>query len=283
LTVTTAATMEVSGAIRAGGSASITTSIAFKVAAGSSLGSGVASGVGLYVDGPTGATNNYSAIFMGGNVGIGTTAPTGNLHLSAGSTTIPPLKLTAGAVNTSASAGSYEYNGAHYETLVSNLRYGKGGCIFNAFADKGNATTVETDLHSYTTIANTFSTNGESISANYGGVFAGSGGTATRQLKVYFAGTVIFDSTPLLITADSYWTVTILLMRVSSTVVRYMVYMNSQLAPIAVYTEAGELTGLTLSSTNVLKLTGQAAGVGAATDDILLRLARGTWLASANN
>ena len=206
------------------------------------------------------------------------------MHLGAGTNAIPPLKLTTGTVNTTASAGSYEYNGAHYETLVSNLRYGKGGCIFNAFADKGNVTIDETILHSYTTIANTFSTNGESISANYGGVFVRSS-TATRKLKVYFGGTggtQIFDSTAL-ITDNSSWTVTVMVMRVSATVVRYMVYMNSPLADTALHTAAGELTGLTLSSTNILKITGQAAGVGAANDDIVLKLAGGTWLASANN
>ena len=35
---------------------------------------------------------------------------------------------------------------------------------------------------------------------------------------------------------------------------------------------SGELTGLTLSNTAVLKVTGQAAGVGAATNDIVAKL-----------
>jgi hypothetical protein len=38
--------------------------------------------VGLYVNSIAGATNNYSALFMGGNVGIGTTSPTQQLHLT---------------------------------------------------------------------------------------------------------------------------------------------------------------------------------------------------------
>ncbi len=37
---------------------------------------------GLAVAAPTGATNNYSAIFTGGNVGIGTTAPITQLHVA---------------------------------------------------------------------------------------------------------------------------------------------------------------------------------------------------------
>jgi hypothetical protein len=36
---------------------------------------------GLYVDAQAGSANNYSAIFEGGNVGIGTTSPTAKLHV----------------------------------------------------------------------------------------------------------------------------------------------------------------------------------------------------------
>ena len=41
-----------------------------------------ATAVGLYVKSTTGATANYSAIFEGGNVGIGTTGPGAKLHIS---------------------------------------------------------------------------------------------------------------------------------------------------------------------------------------------------------
>ncbi|MGE3610778.1 MAG: tail fiber domain-containing protein [Bacteriovoracaceae bacterium] len=40
-------------------------------------------GYGLYVNAPSGATNNYAAAFMGGNVGIGTNAPTVALQVGA--------------------------------------------------------------------------------------------------------------------------------------------------------------------------------------------------------
>src|SRR6185503_19922670 len=36
---------------------------------------------GLYLDAPTGATNNYAAIFQGGNVGMGTASPTVKLDV----------------------------------------------------------------------------------------------------------------------------------------------------------------------------------------------------------
>ena len=44
-----------------------------------------ANNYGLYVDTPTGGTNNYAAIFAGGNVGIGTASPTDQLYIYADS------------------------------------------------------------------------------------------------------------------------------------------------------------------------------------------------------
>ncbi|KKS54274.1 MAG: hypothetical protein UV61_C0002G0017 [Candidatus Gottesmanbacteria bacterium GW2011_GWB1_43_11] len=44
---------------------------------------GTSTNIGLYVESPTGADTNYAAIFAGGNVGIGITAPTSPLHVVA--------------------------------------------------------------------------------------------------------------------------------------------------------------------------------------------------------
>ncbi|MFA6586244.1 MAG: hypothetical protein WCS86_03750 [Candidatus Paceibacterota bacterium] len=47
----------------------------------------------LYVDTPSGATNNYAAIFAGGNVGIGTTVPGALLDLGLAGTTLGVVRL----------------------------------------------------------------------------------------------------------------------------------------------------------------------------------------------
>lgn len=155
-----------------------------------------------------------------------------------------------------------------------------GGTIFDHFADAGNVTTGETDLYTDTAPASVLGTNGDKLLAQYGGVFVSSG-TATREVKLYFGGTAIFDTGALTLSLSSAWSLDCLIIRVSSTVVRYKLSFTTEGAALAAYTAAGELTGLTLSNTNVLKITGQAAGVGAATNDIVAKLSTVSWQSAA--
>ncbi|MBZ9578076.1 hypothetical protein KJA13_03555, partial [Patescibacteria group bacterium] len=50
-------------------------------ATGEDTGAATTNAYGLYVNGATGADNNYSAVFMNGNVGIGTASPSSTLHV----------------------------------------------------------------------------------------------------------------------------------------------------------------------------------------------------------
>lgn len=146
-----------------------------------------------------------------------------------------------------------------------------GGTIFDHFVDAGNVTTGETDLYSDSIPANALSTNGNKLYAQYGGTFVSSA-TATRDVRVYFAGTSLLDTGALSISASASWGLSLLLIRVSATVVRYTVAFQTSGASLALYNSTGELTGLTLSNANILKITGQAGGVGAATNDIVAKL-----------
>ncbi len=143
--------------------------------------------------------------------------------------------------------------------------------LFDHFTDAGNGTTVETDLYSDTLAAGRLAANGEKIEAQYAGVFVSSA-TATRQVRIYFGGTVVFDSGALTLSLSSAWDVYVEVIRVSSSVVRVSVSLTTQGAALAAYTSYTEVTGLTLANTQVLKITGQAAGVGAATNDIVAKL-----------
>lgn len=150
-------------------------------------------------------------------------------------------------------------------------KLGNTGPLFDHYATVGNVTTGETDLYSDSVAAGTLAANGDKLEIGYGGAFVSSG-TATREIKIYFGGTVIFDTGTLTLSLSSAWTAYVEIIRVSASVVRYMVSMTTEGAALAAYTAVGEVTGLTLANANTLKITGQAAGVGAATNDITAQL-----------
>lgn len=144
--------------------------------------------------------------------------------------------------------------------------------LFDHSSDVGNSGTDETDLYSDSIPRNTLANDGDKIEAMYAGSFLNHA-TATRRLRVYFENaSPIFDSTALVISAASAWVVRVSIIRVSSSVIRYAVSMTTQGAPLAAYTSAGEVTGLTLTNPNTLEITGTAAAAGAATNDIIAKL-----------
>lgn len=140
------------------------------------------------------------------------------------------------------------------------------------FTDAGNSGTSETVLFTYTIPASGLGVNGDRYEVQWSGVFVSSG-TATRQLKAYLAGNNIFDTGALTISLAASWEIECMIMRVSATVVRYSISMTTQGAALAAYTAVGEVTGLTLSNTNIVELKGTAGGIGAATNDIVGKLA----------
>lgn len=155
-----------------------------------------------------------------------------------------------------------------------------GGAIFNSFADV-SVGGAETDIYSYTTAASTFGTDGDKVEATYGGNFVTIGTEAT-QLKVYFAGTAIWDSTAVTVsTGTTSWRVRVELIRVSATVIRYTVSLNTTGASAYVYCTVGELAAITLSNTNILKITGTSSGAGSGVGDIIGKMSQVRWESAA--
>lgn len=154
--------------------------------------------------------------------------------------------------------------------------------IFDHFADVANGTTVETDLYSDTLAAGRLAANGEKVTAQYGIVLAGAV-SSTQQVRVYFGGTLVFDTGALNIGAATtdYLNVRVMAIRVSSSVVRVFVDSTSNIAALGADAAYTEVTGLTLSSTQVLKITGTAAGIGGASNQITAKEGYVEWLPAA--
>lgn len=216
-----------------------------------------------------------------GNVGIGTVSTAAKLHVVS---TTEQLRIGYDASNyfstTVGSNGEVTFNavGSGVKFIFQDTVQTKtgttskvatiGGKIKEFITSVGNIGTGEDDLYTYTTEASILGTNGDEIEGNIGLKLIDSAGTATRQIKLWFGGTAIFNTGALIIAGNSDAVINFSIIRVSSTVVRYRVTLTTQGATLAAYTSVNELTGLTLSNTNILKLTGEAAGVGAATNDI---------------
>jgi len=226
-------------------------------------------------------TNNYTqrwlydaSNYIGVNVNSGggatfTSAGTGikGFTFSGGPSRFDgTLILTSNTLLGTAVAGTKEFNGNFYNTNTSLVRYGLGGTIKDFFADVATTTsTAETDIYTYTTMANTLNVNGDKIDAEYGLQLTSTGGI-TKQLRAYFAGTLIFDSGALSISASTDFIINILVIRDSATTVRCIATANTTGAATNAYAKVTKVTGLTLSNTNILKVTA-TVGTGAVAGD----------------
>lgn len=140
---------------------------------------------------------------------------------------------------------------------------------------------AETDIYSSNVIAGQLANNGEKLTAQYGGNFV-TGGTELCDLEVYFGGSVIWDSTGVApSTGTTSWRVWVEIIRVSASVIRYTVSLNTTGASGFVYAKSDELTGLTLSNANILKITGTSSGVGSGSGDIIGKMGFVEWRPAA--
>lgn len=211
----------------------------------------------------------------------GSTVPAALVHIGNGTSTIPGMKWDVSTLTATAVGGFSEYNNSFYQTKNSGLRYGMGGSIYDAYTDVNNSGTGETDIYSYTTPANTLELDGGKLSFNY--TLSLSDITATAQIKVYFGGTAIANTGALTVSATGAVIVSGWIIRTSATTARCSVNISSPTASTAVYTSETDLTGLTLSSTNILKITAQAGGAGGGSNDITGKMATVSWQAVAAN
>jgi hypothetical protein len=190
------------------------------------------------------SSNSDNTCIMMGNVA----APVGNATL----TVAGPVRVRAG--------------GSIYAPV--------GGTVFDHYADAGNAGTTETTL--YSDIAGLPNSNGAKLTATYGVTLAPST-TATREIKVYYSGNVIFDTGALIFSSAGKMNINVTIVVDSTTSVRYSVTASATGAPLGTYVSVGKVTGLAIYHSTVLNLTGQSAGTGAANNDIVAILGYGEF------
>lgn len=230
----------------------------------------------LYADGLGGVIYcNYNASGAGHHFRVGT----GTTDILGVSQTTQNILVTQSATGV---IGQVVKGIASRTAALVQLQTSAGGSLGNVGGsiadDYTSVSTTHTDgtaddLFSKTLVANTFANNGDAVRWR---VFLSIVGhaTATRRIKVVFAGTTILDTTALTAAATCVAVIDVLLERVSSTVVRYGVTVTAPGLSATVAPAAGEVTGLTLTATNVLKVTGTAADTGAASGDIVAYLGK---------
>jgi hypothetical protein len=226
-----------------------------------------------------------------GNVGIGSgvgTSATARLHLSAGtsSANTAPEKYSPGTLLAVIEAFAKESNAnGMYQSNNALNRYAEGGYIKDFYTEVNNVSTTETDLYSYTTKANTFAADGEKLFAEFTGTTTGHA-TATRTWQVYFGGVSISTSGSFFTGIDATgleWKIRVTGIRRSSTSIVWTIDYIVGASGVTSVTDVAVQTGLTLSGTNVFKLTGQAGGTGAGSDQIKAQYGMIAWYGASNN
>lgn len=149
-----------------------------------------------------------------------------------------------------------------------------GGSTASHFTDTSTTNTngTEDDLYSDSIAAGTFSANGISVSEVEHVQFVSSA-TAARRLKKYFGGTLIFDSGSLTLTLGGDFNLTTTVIREDATTARVSVAATSTSASTLPYATYTRVTGLTMANAQILKTTGIASGTGAASGDIVNKMA----------
>lgn len=245
--------------------------------------------VNLYAN--TGATvgagfTPASRIFYStAGVGImGITTPTAKLHinLSTGAANTAGVKFApSSTLLTVVEANTIESNNAFYVSSNALNRLAVSGKITGFTTAVSNTSTTETDLFTYTTKASTLAATDEEIE------FTGYGTlndlTATNQIQFYFAGTLIGNTGALTVSAIGGFKWEVSVKRTGTTTASAGVSVSTPGASTATYTNQTDLTGLTFTNTNIVKITGTASGASGGTGDITAKHGKVIWMPATSN
>lgn len=225
-------------------------------------------------------------LFILNNVTIASFTATGNALLSAGIRISSSVVLglandpgTAGQVFTSGGTGtdsSWTTPGTiKAGTSVSSVSL--SGAFYQTFTSTSNAAATDTILYTKNISSNTLSTNGQAISFEASGTFAGTI-AVDKRIKIVWGGTTVFDSGNLAITSASEWTLSGECYRTSATTQKCKTSLNTSFASLGAYADYAA-AGLTLANNNTLTLN--ASGTNAA--DVTAEIFAINWRGAGPN
>lgn len=243
-------------------------------------GSSITTLFGYYAPALTAATNNYEFWADAGG-GYYARESTQKMYSSAASTLDFTSNTTINQRVGGTIVGAITAEDAGTRAGTSTTLAKIGGTIFNHFADAGNVGTGEDDLYSDTFPASALATNGDRVNCTYFGIFAGAA-LSTQDLRAYFGGTKIYDTGTLAIGAvTSNWTLNTVCIRESSSVVRCDAFASSDFATLFPYSTYTRITGLTLSNTQIAKITAESVGAGSADNQTVSKGSYCNWYPAA--
>lgn len=164
---------------------------------------------------------------------------------------------------------------------TSTDRLKVAGVLKDFYTTVTNTAGVETDLMAYTTKANTLSSDGDKLIFEAGGLFDASA-QVDKRIRIYFGGTAVLDTGATGITTAASWRGITTIIRTSSSTVRVISEWNISDATFGandntVVTQT-DIAGLTLSGTNIIKITGSSTGA-----DVVGKLGFIQWSPAAEN
>lgn len=152
--------------------------------------------------------------------------------------------------------------------------------LFDNVGTVGNSGTSETDLHTNTIAANTLTTNGDAIMGEYN-LNTNSGTTDGKRVRMYWAGTLFYDSgaTTGMNSQIIYFKV-LVTRTASSTAIVFAQCTTATIVTGWQYAGIGSIS-TTFSNTNILKITGTDTGVGAGDNQIIIYASKGLFAPAA--
>jgi hypothetical protein len=194
-----------------------------------------------------------------GGVKIGnTTTPTALLDLIGSTTSMASLRIEAGTPPTSPNDGEiWNDNSTHHlmvrlngTSIQLDQPTGHYTPLASFYTDVSNSSSTETDLYSHTLGANKLVTNGDKIIAEFFGTF---NSPTSAVLKFYFAGAVESFTG---ISANQRWKIRAVVVKTGTTTGRLFVELLGDFDNV-VDQIADDVTGVSWTSTNLMKITGQ--------------------------